>query len=238
MSARITLLVPTRFDNRHLMELCLETIRKYTTIPHRVIVGDAGADEETLSFLASRPDVSVVPCPDPLRPKDTLVREVTTPYFMILHDDTQILRTGWLSRRLRAMDDDPEIGVLGALNCNYTPAPWWRRLSTASCLHTRFYPVALTVRKAAQDELGFYWGKLGAGSFDTGAIAYLQLLRQKKWKFRWYHIHADVKHWNCKTWAIRKQQLQQGSRAYLQRQLIARQQKVAAIKEILANGTF
>ena len=51
MNKEVSILVPTRFDSRYMIELCLETVKKYTKYPHRIIVGDAGVNEETRNFL-------------------------------------------------------------------------------------------------------------------------------------------------------------------------------------------
>ncbi len=241
MNEKVTLLIPTRFDNRYVIQLCLETIRKYTTIPYRIIVGDAGVDEEAKKYLDAQPDIVVVKCPDPLRPKDYLARKVQTQYFLILHDDIQVLRDGWLSRRLEIMENNPDIGVLGILSHNYVYVPRWKRLfAKNSCLHNRFFPVVLTVRKEVQDELDLTWGKVGdrAGAFDTGAIAYLQFLRQKKWKFQHFDLWPDVRHWYCKTWAVGKKLLRHKCEFDIDKVISDRDRNIAAIRKILENKNF
>ena len=38
----VTILIPTKFDSRPFIDLCLRTIRKYTTISHRILIGNDG----------------------------------------------------------------------------------------------------------------------------------------------------------------------------------------------------
>jgi len=68
----VTILIPTRFNNRWVLELNLKTIRKYTRYPYKIIIGDAELDEEVRDFLSGQNDVKVVKCPDPRSPKDNL----------------------------------------------------------------------------------------------------------------------------------------------------------------------
>jgi len=50
----VTILIPTRFNNRWVLELNLKTIRKYTRYPYKIIIGDAELDEEVRDFLVGR----------------------------------------------------------------------------------------------------------------------------------------------------------------------------------------
>ncbi|MDB4349895.1 hypothetical protein OAA99_02975, partial [Omnitrophica bacterium] len=86
----VTVLIPTRFDSRYMIELCLESLKKYAQYPHKVIVGDAGVDDETRNFLECRRDIKLVKPENANLPKDSMLKYVDTPYFLFLHDDTQI----------------------------------------------------------------------------------------------------------------------------------------------------
>jgi len=200
MESKVTILIPTRFDSKYLIELALVTIRKYTTIPYKIIVGDAGVDKDTRQFLDAQEDIKVLNCPDPLRPKDTLVRSFDTPFGIILHDDVQIKRQGWLKERVDIMHNNPKIGILGVVSATYIYG--WKRFFYRSPLYRRFFPLALMIRKEVQEELDLRWGKIPG--FDTGAIAYMQFLKQKKWKFKKYKFNKDLIHIGGMTWVVRK----------------------------------
>lgn len=202
----VTILIPSRFNNRWVLDLNLRTIRKYTTCPYRIVIGDAGIDEETLNFLHDQKDVTVVQCPDPVRPKEHLARVVETPYFVFLHDDVQILKKGWLKRRVDMMENNSELGIVGVLGTNKMSVSRWKKLwFSFSPLNKRLFPLVMVVRKQVQDELDLVWG-MRPPAFDTGGIAYLQFIKQKKWKFKWCKFNDDVKHWGEMTWVMKKRE--------------------------------
>jgi len=203
MDNTVSILIPSRFDNRYILELCIRSIRKYTDHPYKIIIGDAGLDEEAKKFLETQDDLTVIKCPDPLRPKDFLAGHVKTPYFMFLHDDVQILKKGWLRKRVEIMSGNPHVGILGIMVPNFSRG--WARCLSFSPLNKRFFPLALLVRNEMQEELNLFWGLIKG--FDPGAIAYLQFLKinkKKKWKFIKYGFSQDIKHWSEMTWVLRK----------------------------------
>ncbi|MCK4463248.1 MAG: glycosyltransferase [Candidatus Omnitrophica bacterium] len=234
MKKEVSILIPTRFDSRYVIDLCLRSIRKYTEYPYQIIVGDAGIDEQTRQFLETQKDIRVVSCSDPIRPKDHLARVVDTPYFIILHDDVQIIRKGWLKRRVEIMERSPQIGAVGVLA--YTYLYGWRRFFAFSVLNKRFFPLVLLVRKEMQDELDLFWGKIEG--FDTGAIAYLQFKRQKKWKMVNYKFNNDIKHWGGMTWLMRKKICKEKTNLDLDKLVEERNEKIESIKNILLSKAY
>lgn len=233
LTAEVTVLIPTRFDNRYILELCLKTISKYTTIPYNIIVGDAGVEGEAVNFLDSQRDIEVVKCPDQFQPKPYLVKQSRTPYFLILHDDVQILKSGWLKKRLRIMKDNPQVGILGVIVLNQTA--WWKRYFILSPVKKRFLPLAMMVNKQAQDELELSWSKFKG--LDGGTLAYLQFIKQNKWKFKKYKFNKDLYHWGEMTWILRGERISMEAdrmNAYLNE----RHRKIEKIKEILNSGNY
>lgn len=235
MDKPVSILIPTRFNNRWSLELCLKTIRKYTDYPYKIIVGDAGADKEAIDFLNAQDDIQIVKCPDPIRPKDYLARISKTPYFVFLHDDTQILRHGWLKRRINCMEKDPRIGVIGVVVENYIYG--YKRYLVFRSVDRRFFPLGMLVRKEVQNELDLVWGEIQ--DFDSGAIAYLQFLKQKKWRFVRYKFDHDIQHWGGMTWIFRKKLLgEKTGRLNVDNLIEAREKKVAQIKQLLVTNSY
>lgn len=249
----VTILIPTRFNNRWILELNLRSIRKYTHYPYRLIVGDAGIDEEVAEFLEQQRDVRVVRCPDPLSPKDHLARAADTPYFLFLHDDAQILQHGWLTRRVRVLERRPDIAVVGPVGLNHAENLGWRAQRVLKPIRglfsptaRRFFPFALLVDGRAQEDLGLFWGR--HQEFDPGSIAYLQLMRRrldkrpttKRWRFVEYGYKPDVKHWRAMTWPVRQKHVERGSSPFysVDRKLEERDEKTRIIKKILENESF
>jgi len=204
-NAEVTILIPTRFDSRYMLRLCLLSMERHTTIPYKVIIGDTGIDQQTKEFLTdfmkTRPYIKLIECPEPkVWAKNFLARQVDTEYFMFLHDDTQIKKTGWLKHRLDIMKSNPKIGILGVVVSNFLYG--WKSRIRFSVLDNRFWPLVLLVRTKTQKELDLRWYVIPG--FDMGAIAYLQFKRQKKWKFKKYKFNKDVLHWGGMTWVVRK----------------------------------
>ncbi len=234
----VTILIPTRYDSRYIIELCISSVRKYTNIPYRIIIGNAGVNDETLNFLSKQSDIIVANCPDPLRPKDFLVTQVDTEFFMFLHDDAQILNYGWLEKRLSKINEKPNNGILGVVASNYMYGI--SQYFTLSCINKRFFPFGLLVRKEVQDELMLCWGKING--FDTGALAYLQFLRQKKWKFTRYKFDNDIRHWGGMTWIVRKktniEKKIENSSLDIDGLMSERASKIHMIKDILSKKQY
>lgn len=261
-AALVTILIPTRYSNRWPLELTLRTVRKYTDIPHRIVVGDAGADEDVKAFLAEQADVSVVSCPDPLRPKDHLARVVETPFFAILHDDAQILRPDWLTRRLRIMERRPNVAVVGRVGNNFEKNWRLRRFVHRRPCHRRLFPLALLVRRAAQDELGLLWGSVRPGhegggpayrpfenhpdllagrikGFDNGGVAYQQLVAaRRRWSWVDLNYKSDLRHWTGMTWPLREAERVATRTPRLREVLGRRDARLAEIRHLLETGAF
>ena len=199
----VTILIPTRFDSRYMLELCLETIKKYTDYPHKIIVGDAGVDDATKSFLASRKDLTIVKPEDPYMPKDSMIQYVDTPYFCFLHDDVHIMKKNWLSKRVALMEKNPKNAVVGPVVANFIYG--WRSHFLYKRSMRRFWPLALLVRTDVQKELSLHWGIVMGEleNFDTGGMAYQQFMKQKKYRFVPCDFRPDVRHFGNMTWLVK-----------------------------------
>ncbi len=204
-NAEITILIPTRFDSKCMLQLCLLSMERNTTVPYKVIIGDTGIEEKTKQFLEEfikdRSYIKVIECPEPkVWAKDFLARQVDTEFFMFLHDDTMILKKGWIKKRLDIIKKDSKVGIVGVAVDNFIYS--WRAKIRLSVADNRFWPLVLLVRTQTQRELDLRWYVVPA--LDMGAIAYIQFSRQKKWKFKFYKFHKDVRHWGSMTWVVRK----------------------------------
>ena len=94
----------------------------------------------------------------------------------------------------------------------------------------------MSVGQKGSPGLGLIWGNIRG--FDTGAIAYNQFRRQKKWKFVHYGFDKDVKHWGGMVWIRRKQMIEKKTGVRIDGLLKAREQKVERIKNILLEGSY
>lgn len=112
---------------------CVESLRRCTDVPSRLLIVDNGSDEPTRSWL------------DGLRPSGPLVdvtilrnatnegyprgmnrglKASTAPYVCLLNNDL-VLTPGWLSEMLRVADADPRIGLVNPSSntLDQRPAP-------------------------------------------------------------------------------------------------------------------
>ena len=223
----VSVLIPTMFDSRLIVELCVRSIQKRTDYPEvKIIVCDAGADEEAKAFLhelESEGSIRLIQATDWERPKDDLAAAVDTPYYVVMHDDCYVTDSRWLRRRMRLMLGDPRNAVVGTTlpNC-YQPSL------------TRFFPLGLLVKTDAAREMGLKWGKQVKEGFDTGALAYQKFLQQTKYRFVYYKTSRDTHHFSQMTWP----KYQDATRPEIGKLLAERDAKIAKIKRMLETGAY
>lgn len=191
LEGRVSILIPTMFDSRYTIELCLKSIRKNTDYSHyQTIVCDAGVDEITRDYLLDlvhKNEIELIKATDWQRPKDDLVRAVDTEYYVLMHDDTQILKRGWLTRRLNLMNRSEKNAIVGTIVKNYNNTK-------------RFFPLGLLVKTSVSRKLNLKWGKQPDRGFDTGALAYVRFFSQNEFKFVLYKMSKDIRHFSDMTW--------------------------------------
>ena len=230
----VTILIPTRFDSRYMIELCLETIKKYTEYPHKVIVGDAGVDAETRDFLETREDIRLVKTDNPSWPKDSMIKFVDTPYFLILHDDTQIFKEGWLKRRIALMEKNTRNAIVGPVVANFVYG--WKRYFLYKKTLRRFWPLAMLVKTDVQRELNLHWGVID--KFDTGGKAYQQFVSQKKYKFVKCKFHREINHFSGMTWPVKKKVNKEKTSFNIDDTVNLRDKKLESIKQCLLEKNY
>jgi hypothetical protein len=226
-----TVLITTKFDSKYIIELCLETIRQYSTYPYRIIVGNNGTDEETRIYLSAQKDIGLVDIPETYlnTPKDYLASLVKTDYHLFLHDDVQILKSGWLERRVKVMERRDNNAIVGEIGLNYgAKFPFYIFKSKLR----RFFPMGMLVKTAAAKELNLSWG-IVKDKFDTGGYAYQQFLAQKKWKFQHFPFKYDIRHFGEMTWPVKKKLKNEKTPLELDKLIEIRKQKLEMVKEIL-----
>ncbi|MCE5335331.1 MAG: glycosyltransferase family 2 protein [Desulfobacteraceae bacterium] len=224
----VSILIPTMFDSRYVIELCIRSIFKYTHHPDfQIIVCDAGIDKSTHEYLSELEEsgkIKLITATDAQRPKDDLVRAVDTDYYVLMHDDIRIMKMTWLENRLHLMNKNPANAIVGSIVKNYGYA--------GNC-RSRFFPLGMLVKTAASRELNLVWGK--QPGFDTGAIAYQTFFQQSKYKFASYKPSKDIYHFAEMTWP--KYHTHQTYRN-LDEKLNGIQQKMLKIKELLDTNMF
>ncbi len=226
IAGKISILIPTMFDSRYTIELCLKSIEKYTEYPeYEIIVCDAGVDKTTevyLLDLAYANKIKLIKATDWQKPKDDLVRAVTTEYYCLMHDDIQIMKYGWLTRRLLRMNNNKNNAIVGTVVGNYNNTK-------------RFFPLGLLVKTAVSRGLGLVWGKEPDKGYDTGALAYIKFFSQTTYRFVSYKVSRDIRHFSEMTWPK-----YHTSESYpgLDKKLTDRERKIKIIQDILEKNKY
>lgn len=234
MRKEVTILIPTMFDSRYIIELCLQSIRKNTKYPYKVIVGNNGVDKETYEFLDQQRDIYLTDVTKERWPKDLLAEMVHTYYYLFLHDDTQILKTGWLDNRVRAMEKDKMNAIVGEIAPDFGAKS---KLYLLNKKHIRFFPLGLLVKTEAAKELCLKW-KVVKDKHDTGGYAYQQFIAQKKWKFVRYPMRYDIRHFGQMSWPIKKNMNKETTPLDLNALIQERKNKINAIRNILERNRY
>jgi hypothetical protein len=112
--------------------LCLRSIRKFTTYPCEVIVVDNDSDDESVGYLRSLKWIRLIERePQPDEPGggyshaaalDLAFANCNTEFFVSLHSDVFIKRTGWLADIIRYFGNDEKIACVGTGKIELQPA--------------------------------------------------------------------------------------------------------------------
>ena len=226
LQGNVSILIPTMFDSRYIIELCVKSIQKNTDYPHyQIIICDSGADEVTKQYLRAleeKQEIRLIQATDWQRPKDDLVKAVDSEYYILMHDDIQILKKDWLTRRLTIMQNNLQNAIVGTIVRNYNNTK-------------RFFPLGLLVKTEISRKLNLVWGKQPDKGFDTGALAYHKFFSQTEYTFIPYKVSRDIKHFSDMTWP--KYNTKETC-AELDIKLKERDNKIKHIQQILKNNVY
>lgn len=223
----VSILIPTMNDSRYIIELCLKSIQKNTNYKdYKIIVCDAGVDQETYNYLhnlAANGEINLIRATDNQRPKDDLAKAVNTDYYVIMHDDIQIRKKDWLTRRMQLMVRSKNNAIVGTIVHNFG-----RKAN-------RFFPLGLLVKTDIARKLDLKWGK--QDGFDTGTLAYNKFFSQNEYKFVNYNVARDIYHFMSMGWPKRKLG-EKGMYPELEMILNDRNKKIIRIRKILETNSY
>ena len=119
-----------------LTRLCLRSIRKFTSYPYETIVVDKKSEDESLAYLKSlgwirlieRQGRAAEPCGGFAHAAalDLGLNNCNTEFFISMHSDTFVKKTGWLTDLISRFDNDENIACVGSGKIE--PIPKWRIL--------------------------------------------------------------------------------------------------------------
>jgi hypothetical protein len=115
------------------IRLCLRSIRKFTDYPYEVIVVDNGSNDESLEYLKRLRWVRLIErdtSSDPEKDSggyshaaglDTGLAQCRTEFFVTLHSDTFIVKSGWLGYLAGCFGSDEKTACVGTGKVELTP---------------------------------------------------------------------------------------------------------------------
>ncbi len=112
--------------------LCLRSIRKFTSYPYEVIVVDNDSADESLDYLRSLKWIRLLERKsEPGEPGggyahaaalDLALADCNTEFFVSLHSDVFVKRSGWMGDLIRYFNNDEKIACVGTGKIELQPA--------------------------------------------------------------------------------------------------------------------
>jgi len=116
-NAKVTIIIVT-YNADDFVRLCLDSIERYTTIDHEIIVVDNCSEPPLQTYLKQRPNLKLI-----LNDSNKLWCEgnnqgiqMVDPecnYILLLNSDMEVRRADWLQRMVRVLASDEKIGMVG-----------------------------------------------------------------------------------------------------------------------------
>ncbi len=140
-----------------LTRLCLRSIRKYTTVPYKVLVIDNDSQDASTEYLKSLDWIDFVERTDKTNDSsggyahaaalDMGLEMCDTEYFIAMHSDTFVHTSGWLDELMRYFRDNPRIACVGGGKCELVPmwSVWLKKLTDFKRFKRKFFGPADTI---------------------------------------------------------------------------------------------
>jgi GT2 family glycosyltransferase len=180
----LTLVIPVH-NGLALTQQCVETIRRYTTIPYRILLVDNGSTDGTAEWA----DADNVECLSLGANRgfaagcNAGVRATLGRYAVILNNDT-VLSPGWAEGLLKHLEADPTVGLVGpstnyAASCQQIEAGYSgldqylqfakrvaREHAGEGMEVDRLVGVCLLARRRLFEEVGLFDERFGLGNYE------------------------------------------------------------------------
>ena len=114
---KVAIIVVT-YNAPEFVRLCLESVRRYTTVPYRLIVVDNASEEPTREYLRGLDGIELI-----ANEKNVLWCEgcniglrtvgADTTHVCLLNSDMEVRRADWLQRMINVLDSSEQIALVG-----------------------------------------------------------------------------------------------------------------------------
>ncbi len=129
---KVTICV-VNYKTPKLTKLCLRSIRKYTHYPYELMVVDNDSQDESTEYLRSLNWINLIERKDKTTDAsggyahgaalDLGLENCNTKYFMSMHSDTFVHKTGWLTELMEYFKKDDQVACVGGGKVEIT-VPW------------------------------------------------------------------------------------------------------------------
>jgi O-antigen biosynthesis protein len=183
----LTSIVVLTHDQLAYTRLCLESIRLFTDEPYEAIVVDNASTDGTVEYLRSLGGVTVIQNKTnrgfPAGANQE-IRAARGRQILLLNNDT-VVTSGWLAWMLRALREDPAVGLVGPCSNRVSGEEqigvdydedlvgldgfawdWGRDNDGRREIADRLVGFCLLIRRQVIDEVGFLDERFGVGCFE------------------------------------------------------------------------
>jgi len=147
-NSKIAIVIVT-YNALDFVKICLDSVRRYSTMPHEIIVVDNASESPTRDYLKQQSDLRLILneqnelwCAGCNRGIQAVSEDVS--HILLLNSDMEVRRADWLQRMVNVLESSSRIGIIGTF-----PAP------------LRIWPLfgsvdgqCLMARKSLFDEIG------------------------------------------------------------------------------------
>jgi glycosyltransferase involved in cell wall biosynthesis len=110
-------IVTVSFNCRDWIELLVKSVRKFTAVPHELLVVDNGSLDESGLWLAAQPDVRLFPLTHNIGHGSGLdygIARAKYKYALVLDADAHLQREGWEADFLSLYESNPQTRLIAA----------------------------------------------------------------------------------------------------------------------------
>lgn len=115
---KATTIVILNWNTLPFVKDCIQSIRKHTKEPYKIILVDNGSHDDCSEWARSQPDILTIENETNLGFSpgcNQAISATDTPYIMLLNGDT-LVGPNWLANLVATAENDPKIGIVGAMS--------------------------------------------------------------------------------------------------------------------------
>lgn len=182
ISDRCDIVIPV-WNNLILTKTCIDSIKRHTSFPHRIVVVDNASDASTRKYietLAAEEGDKIIVIRNTenrgfVRAVNQGMKRSDAPYVCIMNNDT-VATEGWLGEMVQVLRQNPAIGIINPssnTSCQFSGDlsidAYAKKLKAFKGKYQELYTCrafAMIVKKEVIEKVGYLDEKYGMGYFD------------------------------------------------------------------------